>query len=66
MINMNCNTGLPRSRRQNDSIRVIGNRMTKSTHFLPVKITHLEEDYVKFYIQKVVRLHGVLVLIILD
>ncbi|WMV58546.1 hypothetical protein MTR67_051931 [Solanum verrucosum] len=32
--------------------------MTKSAHFLPVKTTHSKEDYAKFYLQEVVRLHG--------
>ncbi|WMV19595.1 hypothetical protein MTR67_012980 [Solanum verrucosum] len=34
MINMDFITGIPRSRRQHDSIWVIVDRMTKSTHFL--------------------------------
>ncbi|KAL3360779.1 hypothetical protein AABB24_013964 [Solanum stoloniferum] len=66
MINMDFITGFPRSRRQHDSIWVIVDRMTKSAHFLPVKITHSAEDYAKLYIQEVVRLHGVPVSIISD
>ena len=58
-------TGLPRSCRQNDSIWVIVDKMTKSAHFLPVKNTHSAEDYAKLYIQEVVRLHGVPISIIL-
>ncbi|WMV32150.1 hypothetical protein MTR67_025535 [Solanum verrucosum] len=64
IINMDFITGLPRSRRQHDSIWVIVDRMTKSAHFLPVKTTHSTEDYAKLYIQEVVRLHGVPVSII--
>ncbi|KAH0669267.1 hypothetical protein KY285_023426 [Solanum tuberosum] len=64
MINMDFITCLPRSRRQHDSIWVIVDRMTESTHFLPVKTTHLAEDYAKLYIQEVVRLHGVPISII--
>ncbi|KAH0720379.1 hypothetical protein KY285_005181 [Solanum tuberosum] len=66
MINMDFITCLPRSRRQHDSIWVIVDRMTKSSHFLPVKTTHSVEDYAKLYLQEVVRLHGVSVSIILD
>ncbi|WMV59092.1 hypothetical protein MTR67_052477 [Solanum verrucosum] len=51
MINMEFITGLPRSRRQHDSIWVIIDCMTKSAHFLPVKTTH-SEDYAKLYIQE--------------
>ncbi|KAH0642176.1 hypothetical protein KY285_034832 [Solanum tuberosum] len=36
MINMDFITGLPRSRRQHDSIWMIVDRMTKSAHFLPI------------------------------
>ncbi|WMV35099.1 hypothetical protein MTR67_028484 [Solanum verrucosum] len=43
MINMDFITGLPRSRRQHDSIWVIVDRMNKSAHFLPVKTTHSAE-----------------------
>ncbi|WMV41915.1 hypothetical protein MTR67_035300 [Solanum verrucosum] len=66
MINIDFITGLPRSRRQHDSIWVIVDRMTKSTHFLPIKTTHSAEDYAKLYIQEIVRLHGVPVSIISD
>ena len=65
-INMDFITGLPRSRRQHDSIWVIVDRMTKSAHFLPVKTTHSVEDYAKLYIKEIVKLHGVPVSIISD
>ena len=66
MINMDFITGLPLTRRQHHSIRVIVDRMTKSSRFLAVKTTYSAEDYVKFYLTKIVRLHGVPLSIILD
>lgn len=45
------------TRRRHDSIWVIVNRMTKSTHFLPVKISFLAEDCAKLYIKEMVKLH---------
>ncbi|WMV31865.1 hypothetical protein MTR67_025250 [Solanum verrucosum] len=66
MINMDFITGLLRSRRQHDSIWVIVDRMTKSAHFLPIKTTNTAEDYVKLYVQEIVRLHGVPISIISD
>ncbi|WMV24236.1 hypothetical protein MTR67_017621 [Solanum verrucosum] len=66
IINMDFTTGLPRSRRHHDSIWVIVDQMTKSAHFLPVKTTYSAEDYVRLYIQEIVRLHGVPVSIISD
>ena len=51
MINMDFITGFPRSRRQHDSIWVIVDRVTKSTHFLSVKPTYLVEYYAKLDLQ---------------
>ncbi|KAH0776336.1 hypothetical protein KY290_007747 [Solanum tuberosum] len=36
-VNMDFGVGVPRTRRQHDSIWVIVDRMTKSAHFIPVK-----------------------------
>ncbi|WMV33158.1 hypothetical protein MTR67_026543 [Solanum verrucosum] len=47
--------GLPRTRRQHDSIWVIMDRFTKSAHFLPVKVSYSAEDYAKLYIKKIVK-----------
>ena len=47
---MDLITGLPRTRRQHDSIWVIVDRMTKSSRFLDVKSTYSTEDYVKLYL----------------
>ena len=66
MINMDFITGLPRTRRQHDSIWVIVDRMTKSSRFLAVKTTYSSEDYAKLYLTEIVRLHGVPLSIILD
>ncbi|KAH0656975.1 hypothetical protein KY285_031857 [Solanum tuberosum] len=57
-------TKMYRNLKENDSIWVIVDRMIKSSHFLPIKTTHSAEDYVRLFIQEVVRLHGVLVSII--
>ncbi|KAH0728078.1 hypothetical protein KY284_003943 [Solanum tuberosum] len=64
MTNMDFITGLPKSRRQHDSIWVIVDKMTKSAHFLPVRTTLSAEDYAKLYIQEIVRLYGVPISII--
>ncbi|KAH0706397.1 hypothetical protein KY285_010896 [Solanum tuberosum] len=66
VINMDFITGLPRTRRQHDSIWVIVDRVTKSSRFLAVKTTDSVEDYAKFYINEIVRLHGVPLSIISD
>ena len=58
--------GLPRTRRQHDSIWVIVDRLTKSAHFLPVKVSYSAEDYAKLYIKEIVKLHGAPLSIISD
>ena len=62
VINMDFITGLPRTRRQHDSIWVIVDRMIKSSRILAVKTTNSAEDYAKVYINEIVRLHVVLCL----
>jgi hypothetical protein len=52
-------TGLPRTRKGNDSIWVIVDRLTKVAHFLPVKTTYRGDQLAKLYISRIVSLHGV-------
>ena len=58
--------GLPRTMGKYDSIWVIVDRLTKSAHFIPVKVTYNAEKLAKLYISEVVRLHGVPLSIISD
>ncbi|XP_073064078.1 uncharacterized protein [Primulina eburnea] len=41
-------------------------RLTKSSHFLPVKTTYSMNQYAEVYIQEIVRLHGIPVSIVSD
>ena len=58
--------GLPCMQRQKDSIWVVVDRLTKSTHFIPVKATYSVEDYARSYHNEIVSLHGVPLSIISD
>ena len=58
--------GLPKTRRQHDSIWVIVDGMTKSAYFISVKSTYRAKNYAKLYIDDIVRLHGIPLSIILD
>ena len=58
--------GLPKTMDKYDSIWVIVDRLTKSAHFIPVKVTYNAEKLAKIYISKIVRLHGVPLSIISD
>ena len=59
-------TGLPRTQRQHDAIWVIVDRLTKSAHFLPINVKDSLEKLAKFYVDEIVRLHGVPVSIVSD
>ena len=51
--------GLPRTRKGNEGIWVIVDRLTKSAHFLPVKATRTADSLALIYMKEIVRLHGV-------
>ena len=45
---------------------MIVDRLTKSTHFLPVNVEDSLEKLVELYVDEIVRLHGVPVSIVSD
>jgi hypothetical protein len=51
--------GLPRTTKGYDSIWVIVDRLTKISHFLPVKTDHPVTVYAQLYIARILSLHGV-------
>ena len=59
-------THLPWAHRRHDTVWVIVDRLTKSAHFLAVKMTLTLEEFCKLCIQEIVWLHGVLVSIVSD
>ena len=59
-------THLPRTLRGHDVVWVIVDLLTKSTHFLAVRMTFTLEAFYRLYIREIVRLHGVPVYIISD
>ena len=52
-------THLPRTLRKHETVWVIVERLTKSTHFLAVRMTFTLEKFLRLYIREIVRLHGV-------
>jgi len=42
-----------------DSIWVIVDRLTKSAHFIPIKIGMTMAKLAEIYIEKIVRMHGI-------
>jgi hypothetical protein len=65
-ISMDFIMGLPMIAHKFDSIRVIIDRLSKSTHFIPVNTNYKVQKYVEIYVAHVLCLHGVLKTIIFD
>ena len=63
---MNFVTHLPQTAQRHDAVWVIVDRLTKSAHFLAMRITFTLERFCRLYIREIVRLHGVPVSIVLD
>ena len=51
-------TGLPTSTKQNDTIMVVVDKLSKSTHFIPVKSTCKAIDITNVFMKGIFRLHG--------
>ena len=56
-------SGLPRSPKGHKAIWVIVDRMTKSTHFLPIQMNYSLDQLAQLYVDEIVRLHGYLLLL---
>ncbi len=65
-ITMDFVMGFLRTQKNRDAVWVIVDRLTKSTHFLPVRMDYNLNRFAKLYLDEIVRLHGVPVLIVLD
>lgn len=65
-VTMDFVAGLPRTRSGHDSIWVIIDRLTKTSHFLPVRSNYKLEKLAQMYIREIVKLHGIPVSIVSD
>ena len=63
---MDFMTHFPRTPQRHDAVWVIVDQLTKSAHFLAVRMTFTLEEFYRLYVRKIVRLHGVLVSIVSD
>ena len=63
---MDFEYGLPLTERKHDSIWVIVDRLTKSAHFIPVRIDYSLDQLAELYVDEIVRLHGVPLSIVSD
>ena len=58
-ITMDFVTGLPLTPKKKDAIWVIVDRLTKSAHFIPIRIDYSLDRLAELYVAEIVRLHGV-------
>ncbi|KAA3484221.1 reverse transcriptase [Gossypium australe] len=65
-IIMDFMTGLPFSPRRKDVLWVVIDRLTKSTHFIPVRVDYSLDKLADLYVSEIVRLYGVPLSIISD
>ena len=65
-IAMDFVSGLPLKQKKHDSVWVIIDRLTKSTHFIPVRIDYSMDRLAELYVDEIVRLHGVPLSIVSD
>ena len=59
-------SGFPLTQRKHDAIWVIVDRLTKSAHFLPIRIDYSMDCLTDLYVNEIVRLHGIPVSIVSD
>ena len=52
-------TVLLKSKKHNDSIFVVVDKLSKATHFIPVKSTYKEVHIVDIFLKEIFRLHGI-------
>jgi hypothetical protein len=51
--------GVTKDTHWEDSIWVVVDRLTKSAHFIPIKVKDLMNKLARLYVQNIVHLHGV-------
>ena len=58
-IAMDFILGLPKAPTREDSIWVVVNRLTKSAHFIQMKVKNPTDKLARLYVQNIVQLHGI-------
>ncbi|GAU50683.1 hypothetical protein TSUD_410390 [Trifolium subterraneum] len=58
-IAMNFVGGLPKTAKGNEVIWVVVDRLTKSAHFIAIKIGTLVPKLAEIYVEQIIRLHGI-------
>ena len=59
-------SGFPLTQQKHDFVWVIVDKLTKSAHFIPVRMDYSMDRLVELYVKEIVRLHGVQLSIVSD
>ena len=65
-ITMDFVSCFPLTQRKHDAVWVIVDRLTKSAHFLPVRLDYSMDRLAELYVSEIVRLHGIPLSIVSD
>ena len=65
-ITMDFVSGFPLTQKRRDSVWVIVDRLTKSAHFLPVRLDYSMNRLAEMYVNEIFRLHGIPISIVSD
>ncbi|GJT78124.1 putative reverse transcriptase domain-containing protein [Tanacetum coccineum] len=65
-ITMDFIIRLPKTKKGHDAIWVIVDRLSKSTHFLPIRETFSIENLARLYVEEIISRHGIPLLIVSD
>ena len=63
---MDFMSSFPLTQQKHDSVWVIVDKLTKSTHFIPVKMDYSMDRLAELYVKEIVQLHGVPLFIVSD
>ena len=66
VVSLDFITGLPKNQKQNDSIMVVVDKISKAAHFIHVKRTHKVANIDDIFMKEIFHLHGILKVIIYD
>ena len=59
-------SGFPHTQKKHDAVWVIVDRLTKSGHFLLVRLDYSMDHLAEIYVSEIVRLHGIPLSIVSD
>ena len=59
-------SGFPLTQRKHDAVWVIVDRLTKSAHFLAIRLDYSMNRLADLYVKEIIKLHGIPVSIVSD